>query len=569
MTFNEYHSLLLEYLSKEKEYEEEDIKKNESLSDEEKIEGGLLIPNAMIVERDENTYRLSTPDNNSKLRPGDSVEAQVVGGTWIKATVIENSMDGMIIDLPTTIVLPDTFNIKVSQKVMLDSIIQLIEEVTEGAPGSFYLEELANIKAPKILPFGGININDVLDKPTKLNEAQYDFYLHTLKRPTISCLQGPPGTGKTDVLANIAKTFSEQGHEVLILSLTHQAVNNALNKIDKYSPKTQIVKVGPALKGTELSPSVYQTNLLSTYIKYKGKYKRKKKNSYGDVIGMTIHSAVTNLGLRSTGFTPSIVLVDEASQIPITLAATIGAVGCGSIIFIGDDKQMPPIFHEKLEGHPLSKSIFNHLCDTYPDIKHRLSVTYRMNDVITEVCSRNYYEPFGEKLIPSDFSKNRRFELHSDCEDADIRNMLNDPAPIMIHNPSENDTWEDENPEEAKYIAKLVKEAITHGISANEIAVITPYRLQVRAIRACILDELGRNTEIPLVDTVERLQGQDVDLIIISFSVSSEDYFKSAKSFLLNPNRLNVMISRAKKKVVIVASDVVMPHVNNLKDAIN
>jgi len=64
------------------------------------------------------------------------------------------------------------------------------------------------------------------------------------------------------------------------------------------------------------------------------------------------------------------------------------------------------------------------------------------------------------------------------------------------------------------------------------------------------------NTQ-PIIDTVERLQGQDVDVIILSFSISDDAYYATQRSFLLNPNRLNVMISRAKQKVVIIKSDIV------------
>ena len=63
--------------------------------------------------------------------------------------------------------------------------------------------------------------------------------------------------------------------------------------------------------------------------------------------------------------------------------------------------------------------------------------------------------------------------------------------------------------------------------------------------------------ERPLVDTVERLQGQDVRLIILSLAVTDPEYYKQVKAFLLNPNRLNVMISRAKEKVVILKSDLI------------
>ena len=61
----------------------------------------------------------------------------------------------------------------------------------------------------------------------------------------------------------------------------------------------------------------------------------------------------------------------------------------------------------------------------------------------------------------------------------------------------------------------------------------------------------------PLVDTVERLQGQDVDVIILSFAVDDEVYFAEQRAFLMNHNRLNVMFSRATSKVVVVSSQLV------------
>ena len=121
-------------------------------------------------------------------------------------------------------------------------------------------------------------------------------------------------------------------------------------------------------------------------------------------------------------------------------------------------------------------------------------------------------------------------------------------------NVTTGELWEDMNQEEADFIANIVDDALKNGMKKSDIAVITPYRRQVKAIRSS-LNKLDIGS-LPLIDTVERLQGQDVDMIIISFCVSSKTYFQMNKQFLLNPNRLNVMISRAKKKVVFVASSV-------------
>jgi DNA replication ATP-dependent helicase Dna2 len=84
--------------------------------------------------------------------------------------------------------------------------------------------------------------------------------------------------------------------------------------------------------------------------------------------------------------------------------------------------------------------------------------------------------------------------------------------------------------------------------------VITPFRLQTRTIRERVASILPDGSDLPLIDTVERLQGQDVDMIIISFCAASPLFCEANKHFILNHNRLNVMISRAKKKVVLLAS---------------
>jgi DNA replication ATP-dependent helicase Dna2 len=177
-----------------------------------------------------------------------------------------------------------------------------------------------------------------------------------------------------------------------------------------------------------------------------------------------------------------------------------------------------------------------------------------MNEEITRCVSKNFYEVDGEQLEASDFSKARTLSIPSSCEDERIGNILQDEKSIHSLNVTSSELWEDMNQEEADFIAQLVDEAIKSGMKKSDIAVITPYRRQVKAIRSS-LNRLDIGS-LPLIDTVERLQGQDVDMIIISFCVSSNLYYQANKQFLLNPNRLNVMISRAKKKVVFIASSI-------------
>ena len=320
-----------------------------------------------------------------------------------------------------------------------------------------------------------------------------------------------------------------------------------------------MVKIGEELKAQELDGHIMVAKSYHSYLEYRKTLKRKPKD--GSVVGMTLHAAVINLGLRQSGFKPSVVLVDEAGQMPFAEAACIGSFGCGSVVFIGDDKQMPPIFHESLKNDEFSKSIFSYICEKYPHLKGKLSVTYRMNKEITEYVSKHYYEPFGEVLIASDYSKDRKLVMNSIYPDQRIKDVLFTDKSIHFLNVSKDNTWEDYNVEEAQFIATMIREAISCGLETEEVAVITPYRKQVRTIRECVKAALDGN-DLPLIDTVERLQGQDVTMILVSFCVTSPKYYKANEEFLLSPNRLNVMISRAKQKVVIFGSDAI---INKLK----
>jgi uncharacterized protein len=114
------------------------------------------------------------------------------------------------------------------------------------------------------------------------------------------------------------------------------------------------------------------------------------------------------------------------------------------------------------------------------------------------------------------------------------------------------------NISEAKIIDTLVRNAPTCSLG-----IVTPHNAQKGLIKNLLSD----GYENVRVDTVERYQGGENDLIIISTTVSDPDYVRSESDFLLNLNRINVAISRMKKKLIIVASKSIfqfMPH--NAKD---
>lgn len=535
---------LYHYLLKQKELEQEDIEANAQLSTEEKVEAGLLIGHAVVIRVCNHEYELKTTDDNTKLRVGDTVK--VCSGKWTgRAKILDLGLDMLSIETSEQLVLGQVVNIEILQHMMLDPMIELLGSIEEGCPGYGFLNILDGREQPRAKGVGPINPLMVTTIPSTLNEQQTSAVKACLMRPSVYCLQGPPGTGKTAVLSTVAFTFAKNGKEVLVISNTHQAVNNALNKIAEKSDKLAVVKIGEEIKGEGLDKNIVNAKTYNRYLAYRKN--APKRQQCADIVGMTLHAAIVNLGLRNSGFKPKIVLVDEAGQMPLAYASLIGAFGCGSIIFIGDDKQMPPIFHPRLVSHPLSVSIFEYLCNTYPELRFTLNVTYRMNNVITNFVSKNFYESSEGKvkLTASDYSKDRRI---------DVTGISVDPIQLVEVKNEHQDMGSDVNRKEAEIALKFAKTAMGNGMKAEDLAVITPYRRQVKLMRS-LWNESSPDCDVPLINTVECLQGQDVEMIVISFVASAKGgKFEEQVPFVLEKYRLNVMVSRAKTKVILLMS---------------
>lgn len=538
---------LYSYLQKQKVLEQEDIEANAQLSTEEKVEAGLLIENAVVSRICKSEYELKTTDDNTKLRVGDTVK--IYSDHWSgRAKILDLGIDTLSIETNVQLVKDQLVCIEVLQHMMLDPMIELLGSIEEGRPGYGFLNILGGKELPRVKGVGGINPLAVTTIPATLNEQQKIAVKACLMRPSVYCLQGPPGTGKTAVLSTVALTFAKSGKEVLVISNTHQAVNNALNKIAEKSDHLAIVKIGEEIKGEGLDENIVNAQNYNQYLAYRKN--SSKRQRCADIVGMTLHAAIVNLGLRNSGFKPKIVLVDEAGQMPLAYASLIGAFGCGSIVFIGDDKQMPPIFHPRLASHPLSVSIFEFLCDRYPLLRFTLYTTYRMNDVITRFVSKNFYESSegNVKLIASDYSKDRRLNVAGiSAEPIQLIEVLSEDSELQ-------DIGIDANRTEAEMALRYAKLAMENGMKAEDMAVITPYRRQVKLLRS-LWKEICSDCDVPLINTVECLQGQDVEMIIISFVARARGgKFEEQVPFVLEKHRLNVMVSRAKSKVVLLMS---------------
>ena len=128
------------------------------------------------------------------------------------------------------------------------------------------------------------------------------------------------------------------------------------------------------------------------------------------------------------------------------------------------------------------------------------------------------------------------------------------PEPSLVWLPTPDIHSRQANEWEADAIARVVATCLRHGKSVRDMAVVTPFRKQAALIRRRIQGLLPANADLPIVDTVERVQGLTVDLVAISLAASAPDFVSEVAGFLFSPNRLNVAISRARTKVIVACS---------------
>ena len=560
MTMEDFRDTLLKLLFVEKKLEEEDAEKQKNMSREEKVENNLLLINVTIKSHEDNIYELNVPENYSKLRAGDKVIiANEDSSSGCEATIIDVFFDTMTISSNRELDINATYNIEQKSPALLQSLISCLEGIYSGVPGAAFLRFLSGEEKFEVFDFLKLSIDDVPSFDgikNILNQEQLSAVSSMLEYPPIHVLQGPPGTGKTAVLAATAIATARMNREVVIIANTHHAVNNALKKIRSIDKKATLIKVGAELKAEELDESILKFEKFSDYYEYSYKNRRKKRT--GHIIGMTIWGAITHLGLRHHAhFRPYISLVDEASLMPLSYATILGKTS-PSVCLFGDSRQMPPIFRPELESNEYSISILDYCSQKVEGVPVAvLSTTYRMNESITHVVSKSFYEPHGIRLRSAEGISDNTF-CSSYLEGKRLAGSI-----VLANAEISTPHCKEENEGEADAVIELVRALLKEGKPAKDIAVITPFRKQVRLLRAKAKEVIDSD-ETPLIDTVERLQGQDVDCIILTFAASDDLYIKDVHDFLFNRNRLNVMISRAKTKVVIFGSKKIQEELNNL-----
>ena len=368
-----------------------------------------------------------------------------------------------------------------------------------------------------------------------LNDEQAAAVGYGVAAKYLACIQGPPGTGKTKVISLIAKLLCDRGERILLTSHTHMAINNALNKIHQRG--APVIKVG--------TPSTIKG--LSTEIKcHAAGNDWNDRPDGGYVIGATPFATCTS---RLEKFEFDTVIFDEASQITIPLAV-MAMRKAKRFIFVGDHKQLPPVILSKSVVDASSDSIFSTLISLNNRTSVMLTKTYRMNTQLSRWPSQQFY---NFDLISEGPNKHRSFCLPSPPS-SHTEELSSDKPFIFIKSPG-TDT-RTSNIEEAKLVSSIINAAISAGMSPADIGVVTPFRRHAKELKNELAKKIGWEKSSTIVtDTVERMQGQERELIIISLCATDQLFIKNIATFLFQPERLNVAITRPMTKLILIGPE--------------
>ena len=258
----------------------------------------------------------------------------------------------------------------------------------------------------------------------------------------------------------------------------------------------------------------------------------------------------------------NLVLLDEASQlsVPEFLVATTGLRQDGRMIIVGDHRQMPPIIHgdpevaqqTRVDPFPAFHSIFDLVRDRLgasPSVI-RFEESHRIHRETAEFLRRSIYDLDGISFRSNKFDLG---EIEAAADPFATAVLQSESAiTLVVHN---DRTSQQSNILEADLAVRLVAQ-IGEQQYPPSVGIVVPHRAQ-RTMITERLAELGPDVESVLVDTVERFQGDERDIIIVSVTEADPAYLRATGDFLFDARRLNVAISRAKTRVCILASEAV------------
>jgi hypothetical protein len=415
-----------------------------------------------------------------------------------------------------------------------------------------------------------------------------DILLRAKQASDYFLLIGPPGTGKTSVALRcmVEEFLTEENSSLLLLSYTNRAVDEICDALNEVSGQPSYARIGNALS---CAPE-HRSRLLANQIKGIEKRDQLKAFISGQrIIVGTVAALAGKLELFDL-LQFSAVIVDEASQ--IIEPALMGILTAQNrqkkeaiqkMIFIGDHKQLPAVVlqssTQSMTADPLlleagvqdrSVSLFERLLRLveqrgWTNAVGKLTKQGRMHPDIARFPNEAFYNSTLEPIpVPHQIDG---LSYRPDPEKTTtLKNLMATQRLVFIASSSDEQKQVKTHDEEANYVADLLMNLYAlyqeSGLTfspESTVGVITPYRSQIALINQKIyalnIEALRQVT----VDTVERFQGSQRDVIIYSFTVNELHQLDFLANMMedqhqLIDRKLNVAITRARKQLFVLGN---------------
>ncbi|KAL9434767.1 hypothetical protein AB3S75_021104 [Citrus x aurantiifolia] len=453
----------------------------------------------------------------------------------------------------------DKDEIMTSFSVMRYNLVQLF---LQSAQSSQLRRMIVDLEAPRFDSGSVFSQDPALSyiwSEKSLNDDQRRAIIKVLTAKDYALILGMPGTGKTSTMVHAVKALLMRGASILLTSYTNSAVDNLLIKLKSQS--IDFVRIGRH----EVVHKEIQKHCLSAAMNINSVEEIKQRLDQVKVVAVTC-LGITNPLLTDKKF--DVCIMDEAGQ--TTLPVSLGPLMFASkFVLVGDHYQLPPLVQStEARENGMEISLFRRLSEEHPQAISALQSQYRMCQGIMELSNALIY---GDRLsCGSDEIANAKIKVSdlSSCSPW-LKEALNPCRPVIFVNTDMLPAYEAKdhqtlnNPVEACLIAKITQELVKNEIEGKDIGIITPYNSQANLIRHSL------SVSSVEIHTIDKYQGRDKDCILVSFVRSSENPRNCTSSLLGDWHRINVALTRAKKKLIMVGSCRTLSKVPLLKLLIN
>jgi uncharacterized protein len=344
---------------------------------------------------------------------------------------------------------------------------------------------------------------------------------------TILPIQGPPGTGKTYVTARAILSLVRQGARVGVTSNSHEAIRNVLmgcvSALDEDDPDLTLDLVHKLGAGEDSYPDNCPVRRTTD---------NAKAEAGRHVVGATAWFFARDENVQAFDW----LFVDEAGQVGLANMVAMGRAA-RNIVLVGDPRQLPQVI-QGAHPEPANLSCLDWMLGEHatvpPDRGIFLPVSRRMHPEVCRFISEQVYEG--------------RLTSHPDTGHQAVRGTQFPEAGVFwVPVPHEGNAQIATDEVEAIRVAVTdllkgtwtEKDGTSRPMRASDIIVVAPYNAQMNALRDALPDAIR-------VGTVDKFQGQEAPVCLVSMTASSAEETPRGMDFLFSLNRINVAVSRAK-----------------------